>query len=137
MQIIVFIDYSTNLLIVNQIKLISSNTDKLNLRLVRAFIYLFQFQLDVKYRSDKQYIISDILSRFSAVSKTSTTDLEAQSNILDLNIFYIVSIKNSNMLDLSIYYSSIKNSETDLVYAYQDTLVSIFSKFKQKLIEEY
>ena len=50
---IVFIDYATNSVIVDQIKLIFNNIDKLNLKLIKIFIYLSQFNLKIKYRSKK------------------------------------------------------------------------------------
>ena len=51
--IVVFIDHAVNTFIIKQIILINSNTNKFNFRLMRTFIYLSQFRLDVKYRSKK------------------------------------------------------------------------------------
>ncbi len=45
--------------------MITSNTDKLNLRLVRADMYLSQFDLDIKHKSERDHVISDALSRLS------------------------------------------------------------------------
>lgn len=133
---IVFIDYATNLSIVNQIKLTSSSTNKLNLRLVRVFIYLFQFQLDIKYRSNKIHTISDILSRLSASSKEDNQNLK-QSNILNLNIFYR-KIRVSIVLNLDIYYSSIANSKiSNQVYIYQSIIIAILTDFQENLIAKY
>ena len=52
-KIIIFIDHTINSIIANQIKLIFYNFNKLNLCLIKTFIYLFQFQLNIKYRSKK------------------------------------------------------------------------------------
>ena len=50
---IVFIDHVANLTIINQIKLTFNNIDKLNLKLIKIFIYLSQFNLKIKYRLEK------------------------------------------------------------------------------------
>ena len=47
--IVIFIDHVVNISIVKQITLNSNNTNKLNFRLIRTFIYFFQFQLKIKY----------------------------------------------------------------------------------------
>jgi len=60
-----------------------------------------------------------------------------QSSVLDLNIFHVALIKSLDVLDLFIYHNDIDELEIDLVYAYQDTLIFMSSKFKQKLINKY
>jgi len=52
-QIIIYIDHSSITSIMKQTKLFSNNIDKLNLRLVRALIYLSQFRLDVRHKLNK------------------------------------------------------------------------------------
>ena len=63
------------------------NIDKLNLRLMKAFIYLSQFRLNVKHKLDKKHVISNVLFRFffdnEQVKKLSNFD-----DILNLNTFY-------------------------------------------------
>lgn len=49
--------------IARQMKLVFFNTDKLNLRLIRISQYLSQFNLNIRYRSDKIHLVSDVLSR--------------------------------------------------------------------------
>ena len=66
---IFFTNHSAITSIARQISLTSSNTDKLNLRLVRASTYLSQFDLDVRYKSDKINIVSDALFRLLIVAK--------------------------------------------------------------------
>ena len=62
---VIFIDYTANLFIIQQIILFFNNTNKLNLRLIRAFIYLFQFRINVRYRFNKHHIISNVLFQLS------------------------------------------------------------------------
>ena len=59
--IIIFIDYLVITSIIKQIKLFTSFTDKLNVRLIQIFQYLLQFFLNVRYKSEHTYIVSDIL----------------------------------------------------------------------------
>jgi hypothetical protein len=63
---IVYTDYSAIVAIAKQDSLSSSSTDKLNLRLVRASLYLSQFSLDVRYRSGPLNIVPDVLSRLAS-----------------------------------------------------------------------
>ena len=81
----IFINYVANSAIINQIKLIFNNIDKFNLRFVRAFTYLSQFQLNIKYRFNKQHIISNVLFKLSIVNEFN--DQLNASNALNLNIF--------------------------------------------------
>lgn len=119
--IVIFIDHFVNSSIVRQTTLTSSSTDKLNLRLVRVFIYLSQFQLEVKYRSSKQHIILDALFRLPAAS----IDTE-----IDINAF--------EALDIDTYHNGIENLEVlDQVYAYQGTLISMLAEFRQRLLDDY
>ena len=46
---VVYIDHVVNFLIVRQITFNFSNIDKFNFRLIRAFTYFSQFQLNVRY----------------------------------------------------------------------------------------
>ena len=91
--IVVFIDHSASLFIAKQTTLSSRNIDKLNLRLVRAFIYLFQFELNIRYKSKKSHIISNAL--------------------LHLSTNAIPRLKNVNQFDVLIYHSCIKNVSRD------------------------
>ena len=59
-QIIIYIDYSIIINVVKQTKIIFNNTNKLNFRLIRAFIYLSQYQFDARYKLEKQYIIFNV-----------------------------------------------------------------------------
>lgn len=119
--IVVFIDHFANPSIVRQTTLTSSSIDKLNLRLVRASIYLSQFQLEVKYRLGKQHIIPNALSRLPATPIDTGTDINA-----------------FGALDIDTYHSGIEDLEVpDQVYAYQGTLVSMLAEFRQRLLDGY
>jgi hypothetical protein len=60
---IVYTDHSAAIWIARQTSLITTSTEKLNLRLVRASAFLSQFDLDVRFRPGKEHVIADALSR--------------------------------------------------------------------------
>lgn len=62
---IIWTDYSATSSIVNQTNLFTFNIDKLNLRLVRAAMYLSQFELDIRHKADRDHVILDALFRLS------------------------------------------------------------------------
>lgn len=49
------------------------NIDKLNLRLIKAFVYFFQFQIDVRYKANKSNIVFNALSRLSVKTAAAET----------------------------------------------------------------
>ncbi len=56
----------------------TSNTDKLNLRLVRADMYLSQFDLNIRHKSDRDHVIPNALSRlpsFEDFKENSNDDI--------------------------------------------------------------
>ena len=133
---IVFINHAVNSSIVNQIKLIFNNFNKFNFRLIKAFIYLFQFQLNIKYRSEKQHVIFNVFSRLSVVVKDFGDSKSNDFDALNLNIFY----NHSNSLiiiDLTFYHESIQDFESNTVYTYQNLTIVMFSEFKEKLLTNY
>ena len=98
-QIIIYTNHLTIISIMKQIKLAFNNIDKLNLRLIKIFTYLFQFVFNVRYKSNKQHIMSNALSRllFNAESMKRTIDLNFDVDEKTLNmIYYIILIKMSN-----------------------------------------
>ena len=114
---IIFTDHVVNVSIVKQTTLSSENIDKLNFRFVRAFAYFSQFNIDVKYKANKFNTMSDVLSRLSSISFFK--------DFVDMNTF-----------DIDNYHNSIENIST-FNYAFQETLITMTSEFRIKLIDEY
>ena len=114
---IIFIDHVVNVFIIKQTTFIFNNINKLNLRLIRVFIYLSQFRLNIRYRSDKRHVLSDVLSRLS----TNRSFMNENEN-----------------LDLKSYHVDLKNSSiNDQCFVYHETLINMFVVFRQRLIDEY
>ena len=83
--IVMFTNHAINISIVKQITMNSSNTNKLNLRLVRVSIYLSQFRLEVKYKSKKNHIVFDVLFRLTSKNEKIERNFE---NILDFDNYH-------------------------------------------------
>ncbi len=94
---IIYIDHDVNSVITTIIKLIIFNVDKLNMKLIKAFTYLSQFKLNVRYRSKKFNIVSNALSRLFATKDTSS------QKTLNVNV------------DLEHFQSDMNSSENDRV----------------------
>ena len=115
--IIIYIDHATNLAIVRQIKLTSSSVDKLNIKLIRVFVYLSQFKLNIRYKLSKFYIILDALSRLFITNR--------------------IFIDKDNVLNIENFHDNIINSKDNYIYAYNYKFIVIFLNFKKKLQKNY
>jgi hypothetical protein len=89
--------------------MIISNTNKLNLRLVRAEMYLSQFDLNIQHKSDRDHVILDALSRLSSFENTNSEELTKNQ-------------EHDTLEDINVY---------------AKTLIEMFSAFKIRLIEVY
>jgi hypothetical protein len=109
-EIVIYTNYLSAVDIIKQITLISSNSDKFNLRLVRIKLYLFQYTLDIKYRVNKNNTVPDSFSRL--------THLKHDSNSLS---------EDKNILENTI----------DEYYCYSATIIEISDKFKNNIKKKY
>jgi hypothetical protein len=114
---IIYTNHDVNSTIISVIKLSTSSTNKLNMKLIRAFMYLSQFRLNIKHRSEKSNIVSDVLNRLSM--KKNRSFYEA----LNLNLDHI----QSNM----------KSSKNDRTYVYVTILMKMFKDFRFKIKRRY
>jgi hypothetical protein len=114
---IIYTDHDASSVIAAIIKLITSSTNRLNMKLIRAFMYLFQFRLNIRHRSKKFNIVSNALSRLSVEKNISSHEA--------LNI------------DLKHYQSNMNTSENDQTYAYAITLIEMSTEFHSKIQKEY
>ena len=119
--IIVYIDHVVNTFITRQIILNFVNTNKFNLRLIRVFIYLLQFRLNVKHRLNKKHIILNVFSRLFFDNKQINQQINFE-NILNFDIFY------NNFVDLSNNYN---------VYVLQKSFVIMFNDFRKQITNDY
>lgn len=78
---IIYVNHEVSSNIVKQISFIISSTDKLNLRLVRVSNYIQRFFLKLRHKSEKFYIVSDVLSRLFSTNSQNFDEKE-------LNVLY-------------------------------------------------
>lgn len=115
---IVYIDHFVSVSIVKQYFLTSTNTNKLNLRLVRASQYLFAFELDVRHKSDKQNIVSNALSCLLRNRTLDDADQVDFEKILD-----------------ALHFDTANKSLTNYtIYVFASVLMKMSSEFKEQLI---
>ena len=124
--VIVYTDHSAITSIARQTTLLSSNTDKLNNRLIQASQYLAQFNINVRYKPGKHHLVPDALSRLPVEgSKTDQT-----SNILD----GLTEVEA--LLVTAIELIFLENDDFDRA-AFNVTLVELANEFKDRLKQAY
>ena len=126
--VIIYTDHAAAVPISRQTSLITSSTDKLNLRLVRASQYLSGFNLAIRHKAGKANVVPDALSRLQAgISTGRTTDAEA---IGVLEALY------GHSIDLHDYERPTVLPEP-IEASYHVTLVEMADEFKERLKEAY
>ena len=118
---IIYIDYDAALKIIKQISLITSLIDKLNFCLIRASDYLQRFNLNIRYKFDKQHNISDVLSR-----------LTFDNNILQK--FFINNELNALHISSKKFFAKKFFADMILFIAF---LIEVDSKFKRRVLKKY
>ena len=98
-DIMIWTDHSATIQIMKQMMLISSFTNKLNLHLIKASQYCFQFHLDIQHHSNQLNIVSNTLSHL--LNKITNFKNQLLRNILEnidekIHIYHIIIIKISS-----------------------------------------
>ena len=119
-----FTDYAANTSIIKQMIFANNNIDKLNFRLVRAFIYFSQFRLNFKYRPGKKHVIPDAFSRLSFGNGPVN--------------FKLPRVFPADSLNLNTYFCGTKNpSENPNWYIFRKKYINMSEEFKQQIINGY
>ena len=93
-KIVIYIDYNVTFNIAIQITLTIIFTNKLNLKLIRAFNYIQRFNLKIRYKSNKQHIISNVLFKFFNNNIEFNIAVDEVND--ELNVLFIVSLIEIN-----------------------------------------
>ena len=112
-SIVIYTNHDASSNIVFQIKLTFNNTNKLNMKLIQTFIYFFQFKLKIHHRINYFNLVSDALNQLF-IKNTRVNS----SNNLNLNNYFI-------------------KSTIDIVYIFNQTMMTINDEFRIKIIEDY
>ena len=124
-SIIIYTNYSATMSISRQINLTISNIDKLNLRLIRASQYLFEFNLNVRHKSNKFNVVSDVLLRLKKI------DVFQKEKIEILKFFYDVFIELCEEDVIIVVFLS------SVLWIYNMTLMKLTNEFKKRLKQTY
>ena len=89
---IIVTDHSSTVSIAQQTKLSTGSTDRANLRLVRAGMYLSQFSLDIRHRPGKEHIVPDALSRLAGVRAVE----DPEASALDVDSYFTTLVEMSD-----------------------------------------
>jgi hypothetical protein len=86
-SIIIWTNHSATTVIIKQIKLNIINIDKLNLRLIKTIMYLSQFELNIRHKSERDHIISNVLSRLSSFENEKSQKNHNNNILNDINAY--------------------------------------------------
>ena len=111
--IIIYTNHVVNYFIARQIKLINSNVNKFNMKLIRAFVYLFQYQLNIRYKSNKKHIISNVFNQLFIINR-------------------MFNDKN-DVLNIENFHNAMIDSKNDFIYVYQNNLIALSNDFKKRM----
>ena len=123
---IIYTNYSTTISISRQINFFTFSTNKLNLKLIKAFQYLSSFNLVIKHKSEKSNIIFDVLFRLSDTNIIIRTDDEIEI----LKTFYeiVIDVCHDDLFVMTTI--SLLSKQTPVYYI---ILIKMTDDFKQKL----
>ena len=115
--IIIYTNHAVNSFITRQFKFTSNNVDKLNMKLIRASIYFFQFRLNIRYKLNKKHIILNFFNRLFITNRMFSD----KNDVLNIENFHTIMI----------------NSENNFTYVYQNDLIVVSNDFKKRLQVDY
>ena len=122
---IIYIDHFAAIFIFKQITLITFNTNKLNLRLVKASQYLSSFNTVIRHKFDKFNVIPDALSRL--LDKLLVQfDANDKANILNALYECVVNLQKHELRCVII-------QDLSTIITHHVTLMKMSNNFKQKL----
>jgi hypothetical protein len=136
---IIFIDHFVLSEIIKQTSLTSFNTNKLNLRLMRAFQYLFVLSIDIRVKLEKFHVILDVLFRlFSIMNKNKSKNDEDVLEDLqyDLDALLVQFINEIHTLSFDTKSSRI-HDYLDIYFEQDEILIEMTENYRKNLLEAY
>ena len=83
------------------------------MKLIRAFVYLFQYQLNIRYKSNKKHIISNVFNQLFIINR-------------------MFNDKN-DVLNIENFHNAMIDSKNDFIYVYQNNLIALSNDFKKRM----
>ena len=91
----IFTNHAIIVEIINQTSLTTINTDKFNLRLIRVSQFLFILLIKIKIKSEKLYVVLNVLSRLKFIAITENTFI-----LKNLNDVKFIIVKNMMIMNV-------------------------------------
>ena len=126
--IIIYINYSTMMSIFKQTSLATFNMNKLNLRLIRVSQYLSNFNIVIRYKTNKINVISNVffrLSKKSSIQSNFNDKIEVFDSLYD------------HVVDLTDHESRTITIQNLSTIFYHVTLIKMSNDFKQRFKNVY
>ncbi len=136
---IIFTNHFVLISIIKQIFLNTFNTNKLNLRLVRASQYLFVLSINIKVKFEKFHVISDALSRLFSImnsDKLRKNDDVLEDLQYDLDALLVQSINEINTLSFDTKFARI-HEYLDIYFEQEECLIEMTNVYRQFLLNSY
>ncbi len=136
---IIFTNHFVLINIIKQIFLNTFNTNKLNLRLVKASQYLFALSINIKVKLEKFHVISDALSRLFFIM--SSDKLKENDDVLedlqyDLDVLLVQSINEINTFSFDTKFARI-HEYLDINFEQKECLIEMTNAYHQFLLDAY
>ena len=145
-SIVIFIDHDVVLNIIKQINMIIIFIDKLNLRFVKVFDYIQRFELNIRHKSNKQHIVSNILFKLININIDTTFD-ENELNVLFITILieiekdFLKKIIKNYFIDLNWKKISVvlnkQNVENDARFSFYRKINEFIFRSNEFIIDDH
>jgi hypothetical protein len=137
---IIFTNHSALIEIIKQTSFTSSNTNKLNLRLMKISQYLLTFSIEIRVKSEKFHITFDVLFRLFFVMNKDQSTIDEKSVLknlqYDIDVMIIQSIsewKSSSFDVRSTHISSYLNT----YFEQEECLIEMTNEYRKFLLTSY
>ena len=120
--------------LMNQIFFITFNTDKLNLRLMRAFQFFFTLFIHIKVKFERFHVISNALSRLK--SSIVSDDTSILKNLYDVDFFFVKAVfeRKTSFWDVKFWQI---NETLNVYFDERISLIKMNEKFFDALKQTY
>ena len=139
----IFTNHAVIVEIINQIFLITINTDKLNLRLIRVSQFFFTFFIKIKIKSDKFHVVLNVLLRLKLTAIIENTFILKNLNdvkfmiVKNMMIMSVVMKKKSSWNVKLYFVHEILNCQFDENIFFIKMNENFFSDLKQIYKNDY
>jgi hypothetical protein len=133
---IIFIDHFVLSKIIKQTSFTSSNTDKLNLRWMRAFQYLSILSIEIRVKSEKFHIISNAFFRLFSIMNIDQSSID-EENVLkdlqyDIDAMLVQAISEFNTFSFDVR-STYISEYLNICFEQRETLIEMTDEHRNSL----